>query len=665
MIGHLHLGALESSFVRVLLVFGLALFVSAVFDKSKNRHRAAVFAVAGFLSLRYLWWRATETIAPFGWTWDCAASWSLLGLEATVIASSLSSFTILSRVRHRSADTTERINWWAPETPPKVAILIATYNEELEVLERTIVGAKALNHPATEIVVCDDGHREWLKEYAALQGVRYLTRSDNKGSKAGNINAATRVFAADPFPPDFIAVLDADFVPHRGFISRSLALFREPGVGLVQTPQHFFNADPIQHNLGLSRSYPDEQRFFFDHLQPSRDAWGIAFCCGTSSVVRWTALQGVGGFPEESVTEDFMMTLVLRDAGWETVYLDEPLTEGLAPEGLKEYVTQRARWCLGMMQIARSRVGPFAKNNLRYRDRWSVIDAVLYWLTTFPFRLATLIYPLFYWYFNITIVNANIADVINFFLVYYLWVLLAMGLVARGLVVPVLNDVSQILGAIPITQAAWSGLIHPKDHPFKVTAKGGDRSRVVIQWRLLAPYLILLGLTVGGIFIGIFSDNFAFNDAGQGKQVVLFWTLYNVLVLATTILTFVELPRAEVHVADRPERVVISTETGNHVVWMEGLTLDTLHVSHISFPLGTVITVGLANVGDVRATVIANERDRTRLRLQTTPEQKEALILRFYAEGGTPGITTAKTLAVLQGIATRLSESQVIGVSRR
>ncbi len=659
------LSAIESSFVRVLLIVGAALVLPTFFDKGNSRHRTGVFAVAALLSLRYLWWRATETIAPLGWSWDCAASWSLLGIETLAIASSLSSFAILSRVRHRSDEATARLDWWTPSAPPKVAILIATYNEELEVLERTIIGAKALNHPSKEIVVCDDGRRDWLKAYAESQGVRYLIRPDNKGSKAGNMNNAMRVLAADPEPPDFVAVLDADFVPHRGFLSRSLALFREPEVGLVQTPQHFFNPDPIQHNLGLSRSYPDEQRLFFDHLQPSRDAWGIAFCCGTSSIVRWSALRDVEGFPEDSVTEDFMMTLILRDAGWETVYLDEPLTEGLAPEGLKEYVTQRARWCLGMMQIARSRVGPFARNRLRLRDRWSVIDAVLYWATTFPFRLATLIYPLFYWYFNVTVVDATVADVIDYFGVYYLWILLAMALVARGLVLPVLNDVSQILGAIPITRAAWSGLLQPKDHPFRVTAKGGDRSRVVIQWKLLAPYLILLALNAGGILVGILSDSFAFNDAGQGKHVILFWTLYNILVLALTILTFVELPRSEIHVADRPERAIFQTATGNHAIWMESLTLDTMQVSRHSFALGTVGSVDLAAVGKVCATVIASGRDGTRLRLQTTPDQKEALLLRFYADGDTPGIPAAKLLAVFHGIAARLSESRVIGASRR
>ena len=110
-----------------------------------------------------------------------------------------------------------------------------------------------------------------------------------------------------------------------------------------------------------------------------------------------------------------MLTLALQNGGWRTVYLNEALTEGLAPEGLKEYVTQRARWCLGLMQIARSSLGPLRRNGLRLRDRWSVLDSVFYWLTTFPFRLAAVIYPLLYWFFNITVVDARLPDVISYF----------------------------------------------------------------------------------------------------------------------------------------------------------------------------------------------------------------------------------------------------------
>lgn len=58
-------------------------------------------------------------------------------------------------------------------------------------------------------------------------------------------------------------------------------------------------------------------------------------------VPRTHALMEIGGFPTESVTEDFLVTLRLDERGWRTVYLNEPLTEGLAPEGLQEYIVQR------------------------------------------------------------------------------------------------------------------------------------------------------------------------------------------------------------------------------------------------------------------------------------------------------------------------------------
>lgn len=229
-----------------------------------------------------------------------------------------------------------------------------------------------------------------------------------------------------------------------------------------------------------------------------------------------------------------------------------------------------------MMQIARSHVGPFARKGMRPRDRWSVIDAVLYWICSFPFRLAALIYPLLYWYFNITVVNAEVADVLLYFGVYYFWVSLAMNSVARGVIIPVLHDVSQILGAIPIAKSAIVGLIKPHGHPFKVTAKGGDRSKIIIQWDLMRPYLILLALTLGGLMIGIFSDRFAFNDAGQGKTIVLFWTLYNVAVLSMTLIAFVELSRGERHIADTPERTTLAVNGTALPVVVQSLTQDTL-----------------------------------------------------------------------------------------
>ncbi|HEV7436231.1 MAG TPA: glycosyltransferase [Pseudorhizobium sp.] len=645
---------LQSAMACVIAALGAALALPSLLNRHKNGHRALLFSVGAILSLRYIWWRATETLAPAGLTLDCVFSWSFFALEAAALLSSLSAFTILSRTVSRTQEVEDHKDWWHPAPSPKVAIMIATYNETQEVLERTIVGAKASDHPNCEVLVLDDGRRDWLRDFCETRQVRYLRRADNKGSKAGNINHALGVLGSDPQPPDFIAVLDADFVPHRDFISRALTLFHAEDVGLVQTPQHFFNADPIQHNLGLSRSYPDEQRFFFDHLQPSRDAWGIAFCCGTSSLVRWQAVQAVGGFPTESITEDFMLTLVLQAAGFRTIYLNEALTEGLAPEGLKEYVTQRARWCLGLMQIARSGLGPLSENRLRLRDRWSVIDSIFFWLTTFSFRLAAMTFPLLYWFFNITVVEATVADVVRYFGPYIIWVLFTLNFVSGGLIIPIVNDVSQLLGAIPITRAAIVGLIKPKGHPFSVTAKGGDRTKVVVQWRLMRPFLILIALTLVGLLLGIFSDRFAFNDAGEGKIVILFWTIYNLIVLGVTLTVCIELPRVERHFADQPERTVISVDSKLRRVWLTELSQEAARIRGIELATGTPIEIRVRGVGDMSAQVLETTRDGALLSLAPDPQHYEALLRRLYAEGSVPSVTSTRLSAILGDAVGRL-----------
>ncbi|MBC7478648.1 MAG: glycosyltransferase, partial [Pseudorhodobacter sp.] len=211
----MYLGELGSSAVHLELVLGMAVVLPVVVNPDRTWHRAFLFVVAGCLALRYAHWRLTETLAPPGFTIDVLASWSLFFFEMAALLGSMSAFVIMSRSRQRSDEASAHLGWWAPAPDPKVAILIATYNEELEVLERTVVGALALNHPVKEVVILDDGRRDWLRDYCATKGVRYLRRPDNKGSKAGNINHALGVLAADARPPDFIAGLDADFVPHR------------------------------------------------------------------------------------------------------------------------------------------------------------------------------------------------------------------------------------------------------------------------------------------------------------------------------------------------------------------------------------------------------------------------------------------------------------------
>jgi cellulose synthase (UDP-forming) len=257
--------------------------------------------------------------------------------ELVGIITAALSLLFLTRTRDRSPDADANVEWLSSlEHPPSIDVLICSYNEEKEILGRRIVGALGMDYPNFRVWMLDDSRRAWVKTLCAELDCRYLSRSDNVYAKAGNINHALSHIAELPNPPELVSILDADFVPTPQFLKRAMSLFRDSTIGLVQTPQHFVNPDPIQINLGATKFCPDEQRLFFDIVLPAKDAWSAAFCCGTSSIVRMAPLMEIGCFPTDSVTEDYLLSLRLKERGFLTAYLNEPLTYGLAPEGLKE-----------------------------------------------------------------------------------------------------------------------------------------------------------------------------------------------------------------------------------------------------------------------------------------------------------------------------------------
>ncbi len=375
-------------------------------------------------------------------------------------------------------------------------------------------------------------------------------------------------------------------------------------------------------------------------------------------MVRVSAVEAIGGLPTESVTEDFLLTLRLAEHGWASVYLNEPLTEGLAPEGLQEYIVQRGRWCLGMMQIARGVYRPFGRHGLPLMHRLSIVDSLLYWSTTFPFRLASLACPLLYWWFGITVVDASVADILIYYLPFYLAVMAALNWLSKGLFVPVVNDVAQLLAAWPISRAVALGLLTKGPHKFSVTAKGGDRTKVVVQWPLMRPFLVLFGLTVGGLVLPLQSD-FLFNTAsaaGDGMMVVLFWTLYNLLVLLVAIAACVERPRP-----NRPQRqnveataLVVGGEA--HPGWIMNLGIGGARISGPSgLPLGATGVLRLPLVGDVAARVIAPTRDGYRVGFAPTPEQRDRIIAKLHTEHATPGTDAGRAGIVVRELARALT----------
>jgi cellulose synthase/poly-beta-1,6-N-acetylglucosamine synthase-like glycosyltransferase len=620
-----------AAFGPTLFIIGCLIVGLPLLNADTTAGRVLPCLACILLIARTMVWRVSETLPPLTLSQDAIWSYLFVFFEILSAVSSMLLFFMLSRTVDRTTQAT-RDGVWVRSRSKRVDLLIATYNEEEAILERTIIGAQSQDYDNYRILVLDDGRRDWLRDLCERRKVGYIARSNNEHAKAGNINNALRRLANEE-PGEFVAILDADFVLQPEFLSRALALFRDEEVGCVQTPQHFFNPDPLQHGFGAASTWPDEQRFFFDVLLASKDAWGVAFCCGTSSITRREALEQVGGFPTESVTEDMLLSLKLKEAGWKTVYLNERLSMGLAPEGVSEYITQRGRWCLGFMQIARSRWGVLGSATLPALDRISLFDAFLYWGASFPFRILCLIAPIMYGLTGLAVINADAQGVLDHYAPSICTPVVVLAWITRGRVMPIVTDAAQLLVCVDAMKAAAFGLIKPKGHEFKVTAKGGERNRLNVQWRLIVRFLLpLLLATSGAVAYGTF-DVFSPAYGNRNAPVWLFWSYYNAIVIAVTIFTCIELPRPKIEGfrVDEPAQLTIGPLTFRHQVLLLSTSWAMLSGTAPT-PLGAGLVLWLRNVSEpVNARVSKIGNKSFEVTFETTPGLHEAIVRKLFS----------------------------------
>jgi len=332
-------------------VFAFCLLFLPHLNRDNRWVRLAMIGVLSIFWARYMLWRFVDTTLPIPmptglglWIWFCFFIEILVSIESLIF------YITLMRHSDRTAqaDKYEKaLRGLSPTELPTIDVFLPTYNEEIQVIERSILGCLHLDWPKEKLKVwvLDDGKRDWVQDFCEEVGAGYVRRKEWVHAKAGNLNHAFEVTSGE-----FIAVFDADFVPFRNFLYRTVGFFVDPKVAILQTPQHFFNKDYVQSNLHLYDSTPDDQRLFFDVMMPARDGWDAAFWCGSCSLTRRVAMQDTGGVPTRSITEDLTTTLALLRYGYITRYLNEKLSHGLAPESLPGLLTQRRRWCRGTIQ---------------------------------------------------------------------------------------------------------------------------------------------------------------------------------------------------------------------------------------------------------------------------------------------------------------------------
>lgn len=643
-----------ATYAPLMLAIGVLLLQFHVFGSGSRYGRAfaAVTCILGLL--RYLYWRILYSLPIHERPIERIWTWSFLAVECGAVLSSIFVHLFLARHIDRSAIADERQR--SPLLDAPVDVFIVTYNESRAILERTLIGATAIDHRDLRVWVLDDGGRPWVKDLAAIYGAEYRCRVKGKHAKAGNVNNGLRHALTIGRKPEFILLLDADFIASGRILKRTLGLFEEEDVGIVQTPQHFFNQDPVQRNLVCASAWPDEQRFFFNTLMPSKDAWGVAFCCGTSAVLRVRALEANGGMATETVTEDMLTSLQMAERGYRTIFLNEPLSLGLAPESLAEYLSQRSRWCLGAMQQVYTRWSFCGSARISFMNRIAFLDTVLYWVAGAPFRLMVLCAPMVYWLTGATAIRADLPD-----LLYWMAPMLAanalfMHFYSGNRVLPVITDVTQLLSSFVICRTVATALLRPFGHPFKVTAKGLAKHDVTVHWSLLWRFLAIAALTILGILLQ--SSTYRMQHGTPGYALAMLWSVFNIAVLLLACVGCVELPQRRQDERFRlSEEALLTTDTGAEI----GCRLVDLSLSGAQLRVDATFSGAIAAVrmdhGRITARCEQVRLDQSTLtvRFVLDPALRRELILKLFTGRYDNSVETISATKVFRALAKTLT----------
>ncbi|HET7292927.1 MAG TPA: UDP-forming cellulose synthase catalytic subunit [Vicinamibacteria bacterium] len=500
-----------------LLMIGLAVPASL-----SRPLRPLIVFLSGFASLRYFYWRVTSTLNLDG---PLDATFSLLLLAAEVygvLVLFLGYFQTIEMERRTPPPLTSL---------PSVDVFIPTYNESIEIVRRTLIGALAIEYPRKQVFLLDDGRRESFEAMARELGAFYLTRPDNAHAKAGNLNRALRRTHGE-----LIAIFDADHVPVRGFLRKTVGFFEDEKVALVQTAQHFFNPDPYERNLNLQGRIAPEQTFFYHVIQPGNDFWNSAFFCGSCAVLRRSAIESIGGFKVKTVTEDAHTALELHARGWRSVYLGLPLAAGLATESFAAHVVQRMRWARGMAQILRLDC-PLLKKGLLLPQRLNYFNAMLHFFFGLP-RLIMIAAPLLFLLLGIHSFRADVMAVVAYILPHIVLSTVGNALISERFRHSFWGGVYEVSIAPYTAWVTLLALFNPRLGKFNVTDKGTNIAEARFDFATSRGPLLLAGLSAAALFLAFPLRLLAF-DPETAAPAELHATLINALWAVANLVTLV------------------------------------------------------------------------------------------------------------------------------
>jgi len=543
---------LQEFYVRHNSRYGIRLVVTLLF---------LIFSTA------YFSWRLT-VFNPEAWVF------SIVFFTAELFGFIITLFTLFItwRVKERIPIT--------PEPNLKVDVFIPTYNESVDIVRLTALAAKNIRYPH-DTWILDDGNRYEIKTLAEELGCNYLARKDNKHAKAGNLNNALKHSKAD-----FIAMFDADHVPEEGFLDRLLGYFNDPKVAYVQSPQDFYNIDSFQFNNNSKRRLLwHDQTFFYQVGQAGRDYWNATSFCGTTSVIRRSALDAIDGFATETVTEDMHTAVRLQKLGYKSVYHPESLAYGVAATTYVEFLQQRLRWGHGNVQTLREEGLPFCKG-------LTIPQKICY--TALGLGYFEGITRLILYFTPALVLLTGIAPIgdtrlfFYFFIPYFLFSWFCIEEFGRGNIRFFVSEY-MAMARFPVYILACLGLIYRRKN-WRITSKERSGETPV---HMIIPQLLILIFNLTALVVGIVSppEILILSMSGGTIAVICLWALFN-LILAGSVLYSVLSKDKTDKIYQFEVALPVDIKRGDQSLY--GWQIKKLSISNIMFtcPIDTTLKIG-------------------------------------------------------------------------
>lgn len=409
---------------------------------------------------------------------DTIGIFSIMGLWFTIL------FDIVVPDHHSALKTAIKSKFLTKKRA--VDVLITYAGEPIDKLEQTVRAARDMEYPHKTFIL-DDKKSDSAKALAKKLGVGYVTREINEFFKSGNVNNALKTVSKS----EFFVILDCDMIPAKNFLTKTLPYMEDEKVAMVQTPQSYTNTDHF-----IASGASQSQDVFYGYVMPSKNLSNSAFCVGTNMVFRRSAIDQIGGIASLTHSEDIWTSLRLHEAGFRTIYLNEVLVKGEAPDTVRSYSKQQERWAKGGFSMLFTKNPLFIKN-LSLDQKIQYFISNTHYLTGITI-LAYLLFPIIYLLFEAKPLKADNNSVWAFHYLPYVFFYYVLNFILMGGLK--ISTLSVAIGSyFPYLKAMISTLVGEKD-VWNVTGQKGSRNEASMKW--LWPHYMIIILTLFSLVIG-------------------------------------------------------------------------------------------------------------------------------------------------------------------